>query len=142
MSGAEGPFFIDTNILIYAIDTQDAAKHNRSRALIESLPHDAIVLSAQVINEFFFTVTRKLRRPLALADAEAAVRALSSFRILALDHRLSLSAIELVRKHQLSVWDALVVQSALDARCRTLYSEDFQHGRKYGDVRVVNPFVP
>ena len=99
------------------------------------------MLSAQVINEFYFAVTRRLRRPLSLPDAEAAVRALSSFRILPLDHRLSLSAIELVRKQQLSIWDALIVQSALDARCRTLYSEDFQHNRKYGGVRVVNPFV-
>lgn len=141
MSDAEGPYFLDTNILVYAADGRDAAKQARSRALIESLPAESIVVSAQVMNEFYFTVTRKMKPPLAASDAESATRALSAFRILPLDHRVSLAAIVLARKHQLSIWDALIVQSAMDARCATLFSEDFQHGRKYGAVRVVNPFA-
>lgn len=140
MSEVEGPFFLDSNVLIYAFDTADPAKQARSRTLIESLPPEAIVLSTQVVHEFYFTVTRKLRRPLAIADAEAAVRGLSGFRILPLDYRLSLAAMELVRKHGLSIWDALIVESALDGGCRTLFSEDFQEGRKYGPVKVENPF--
>ena len=141
MSDAEGPFFLDSNILIYAFDTQEPAKRARSRALIESLPAESIVLSAQVVNEFYFTVTRKLRRPMPAAGAEEAVRGLSGFRILPLDHRLSLAAMEIVRKHQLSIWDALIVQSAIDGKCRTLFSEDFHNHRKYGALKVVNPFV-
>ena len=141
MSEAEGPFFLDSNILIYAFDTREPKKRARSRALIESLPAESIVLSAQVVNEFFFTVTRKLRRPLSAAEAEKAVRGLSGFRILPLDHRLSLASMEIVRKHQLTIWDALIVQSALESRCRTLFSEDFQNGRRYGTLRVVNPFA-
>jgi predicted nucleic acid-binding protein len=140
MSEGEGPFFLDSNILIYAFDTLEPVKRARSRALIERLPAEAIVLSAQVVNEFYFTVTGKLRRRVPLAEAEEAVRGLSGFRILPLDHRLSMSAMELVRKHQLSIWDALIVQSALEGRCRTLFSEDFQDGRKYGSLKVTNPF--
>ena len=140
MSGVEGPVFLDSNILIYAFDTEEPAKRARSRELVESLPAESIVLSAQVLNEFYYTVTRKLRRPVPPAEAEEAVRGLSGFRILPLDHRLSLAAMGLVRKHQLSIWDALIVQSATDGRCRTLVSEDFQHGRKYGTVTVSNPF--
>ena len=141
MSDAEGPFFLDSNILIYAFDTQEPVKRARSRALIESLPAEAIVLSAQVVNEFYFTVTRKLRRPLPAADAEAAVRGLSGFRIVPLDYRLSLAGMEIVREHQVSIWDALIVQSAIEGKCRTLFSEDFQSGRNYGDLRVINPFA-
>ena len=141
MSEAEGPFFLDSNILIYAFDTAEPVKRARSRALIESLPAEAIVLSAQVVNEFYFTVTRKLRRPLLAAQAEEAVRGLSGFRILPLDYKLSMAAMELVRKHQLSIWDALVLESALDGKCRTLFSEDFQDGRKYGALTVTNPFA-
>ncbi len=141
MSEAEGPFFLDSNILIYAFDTAEPVKRARSRALIESLPAEAIVLSAQVVNEFYFTVTRKLRRPLLAAQAEEAVRGLSGFRILPLDYKLSVAAMELVRKHQFSIWDALVLESALDGKCRTLFSEDFQDGRKYGALTVTNPFA-
>jgi predicted nucleic acid-binding protein len=141
MSDAEGPFFLDSNILIYAFDTREPVKRARSRALIESLPAESIVLSAQVVDEFYFTTTRKLRRPLSAAEAEAAVRGLSGFRILPLDHRLSLAAMELVRKHPLSIWDGLIVQSAIDGKCRTLFSEDFQSGRKYGALKVINPFA-
>ena len=141
MSEAEGPFFLDSNVLIYALDTQEPVKRARSRALIEGLPAESIVLSAQVVNEFYFTVTRKLRRPLPAAEAEAAVRGLSGFRILPLDHRLSLAAMEIVRKHQLSIWDALIVQSAIEGKCRTLFSEDFHNGRKYGALKIMNPFA-
>ena len=141
MSEAEGPFFLDSNILIYAFDTAEPVKRARSRSLIESLPAEAIVLSAQVVNEFYFTVTRKLRRPLPAAHAEEAVRGLSGFRILPLDYKLSVAAMELVRKHQLSIWDALILESALDGKCRTLFSEDFQEGRKYGALTVTNPFA-
>lgn len=141
MSGAEGPFFLDSNILIYAFDTQEPKKRARSQALIEDLPAEAIVLSAQVVNEFYFTVTRKLRRPLPAADAEAAVRGLSGFRIVPLDYRLSLAGMEIARKHQLSIWDALIVQGAIEGKCRTLFSEDFQNGRRYGDLKVINPFA-
>lgn len=141
MSEGEGPFFLDSNILIYAFDTAEPRKRARSRALIESLPAEAIVLSAQVVNEFYFTVTRKLSRKVPAAEAEEAVRGLSGFRVLPLDYRLSMAAMELVRKHPLSIWDALIVESALEGRCRTLFSEDFQDGRKYGTLKVINPFV-
>jgi|JI6StandDraft_1071083.scaffolds.fasta_scaffold130766_2 predicted nucleic acid-binding protein len=141
MSGAEGPYFLDSNVLIYAFDTEEPKKRARSRELIESLPAEGIVLSSQVVNEFYFTVTRKLRRPLPLVDAEEAVRGFSGFRVLPLDHRLTMGAMEMVRKHQLSIWDALIVQSAIEGRCRTLFSEDFQDGRKYGTLKLVNPFV-
>ena len=141
MSGGEGPFFLDSNILIYAFDTGEPRKRAKSRALIESLPAESIVLSAQVVNEFYFTVTRKLSRKAPAAQAEEAVRGLSGFRILPLDYRLSLAAMELIRKHQLSIWDALIVESALEGRCRTLFSEDFQDGRKYGSLKVTNPFL-
>ncbi len=140
MSEAEGPFFLDSNILIYAFDTAEPAKRTRSRALIESLPPSAIVLSAQVLNEFYFTVTRKLRPALPAATAEEAVRGLGGFRILPVDYRLSIAAMGLVRKHQLSIWDALIVESAIDGGCRTLFSEDFQDGRKYGALKVTDPF--
>ena len=140
MSEGDGPYFLDSNVLIYAFDTAEPAKRERSRALIASLPPGAIVLSAQVINEFYFTVTRKLRPAVPPAAAEEAVRGLSGFRILPVDYRLSLAAMELVRKQQLSIWDALIVESAIDGGCRTLFSEDLQNGRKYGPVTVTNPF--
>lgn len=140
MSEDEGPFFLDSNILIYAFDTAEPRKRALSRELIESLPAESIVLSAQVVNEFYYTVTRKLRRPVPAADAEEAVRGLSGFRIQPLDYRLSMAGMELVRKHQLSIWDALIVGSAIEGRCRTLFSEDFQDGRTYGTVRVASPF--
>ncbi len=141
MSESEGPFFLDSNILIYAFDTLEPVKRARSRALIERLPAEDIVLSTQVVNEFYFAVTRKLRRPVPAVAAEEAVRGFSGFRVLPLDYKLSMSAMELVRKHQLSIWDALIIESALQGRCRTLFSEDFQDGRKYGTLKVQNPFV-
>ena len=46
----------------------------------------------------------------------------------------------LARKQRLSVWDALIVESARARGCRRLLSEDLQHGREFGSVRIENPF--
>ena len=51
------------------------------------------------------------------------------------------SAVALARDHSVAFYDALIVAAAIEAGCETLYSEDFQHGRRFGDCTIVNPFL-
>jgi len=132
--------FVDTNVLVYADDDAAVEKQARARELIQELFESGNgVLSLQVLREYFVTATGKLG--IAAEAARRKVEIYSRFDIAGSDVADLLAAIDLYRLHGLSLWDALVVQSALAARCSVLYSEDLQHGRQFGALRVENPFA-
>ena len=135
------PYFVDTNVLVYADDRSAGVKRDRARELIRRALRDGRArLSTQVLAEYFAVATRKLG--LASATARRRVEiyaALSVFRP-AVDDLLA--AIDLHRLHGLSIWDALVVRSARASGCRVLYSEDLQHGQSFDGVQVIDPFRP
>ncbi len=132
--------FFDTNVVVYAYDGNAGAKRERAMALIEAHVQAAtLVLSTQVLVEAYNTLVRA-----ALLDKETAlevVEALSEERVVATDAALVVRALRLSQRHQLSHWDGLIVQAAMDSGCSVLFSEDLQAGMRFGDVEVVNPFV-
>jgi predicted nucleic acid-binding protein len=132
--------FFDTNVIVYAHDRNADVKRNRARALIEAHVRSGdIVLSTQVLIESYNALQRAalLKREAALAVVEA----LADEHVVATDSDSVLRAIRLSQRHQLSHWDGLIVQAALDAGCAALYSEDMQAGMRFGDLEVVNPFA-
>jgi predicted nucleic acid-binding protein len=135
------PSFVDTNVLIYAEDRDAKAKHVIARDLVGSLwdSQDG-VLSVQVLQEFYVNVTRKLNKPLASAPALEIVRQYLTWTIVENTGKLLTDAAELQQKAQLSFWDAMIVQAAVDAGCERLYSEDMNAGQRFGSVLIVNPF--
>ncbi len=130
--------FLDTNVLVYAFDARDPGKQARAVELLESGPR--FVVSAQVLGEFYVTVTRKLAEPLEEAVAADAVERLAALRVIPIDGRVSIAAIETARLHQLSYWDALILEAAAFAGCDVLLTEDLAHGSVLRGVRVENPF--
>jgi predicted nucleic acid-binding protein len=132
--------FFDTNILVYAQDPVEAAKHTLARALIEeAIEDESFVVSTQVLMEFYATTVR--RRLLGPAQALELVRHWSRLDTVPHTADLVVRGLELHQAHSLSLWDGLIVQAALDARCGILLSEDLQHGRRFGDLIVSNPFL-
>ncbi len=135
-----GKVFVDTNVLVYAMDDADPAKQACARELMSSARAESHAVSPQVLQEFYNAVTRKLARPVAPEDAALAVRALARLTVVPADAELVIAAIEIHRRHQLSLWDALILQAALNGGCGRLLSEDLQHGFRIGSVVVENPF--
>jgi predicted nucleic acid-binding protein len=135
-----GKAFLDTNVLVYLFDTDFQAKQRRAREVLEAEGSSAAV-STQVLQEFYVTVTRKLGRPMPERDAEAAVLELTGLEVVPVDGPLVLSGIARSRKDHLSLWDALVVEAALQGGCGRLLTEDLQDGRRFGSLRVENPFA-
>jgi predicted nucleic acid-binding protein len=135
-----GPFFIDTNVLVYADDLDAGPKCEAARALLRKVvPSGEAVLSIQVLQEYFAVATRRLGLP---ADsARARVETLGQLEVVTPRVEDLVAAIDLHRLHSLSIWDALIVRAALVSGCRVLYTEDLQHGRRYASVEVVNPFL-
>jgi predicted nucleic acid-binding protein len=133
--------FLDTNVLVYLFDTDDSTKQHRVRDLLSSSELRAqVILSTQVLQEFYVSVTRKLATPLDLDTAFQAVQDLTAFPIVQIDPSLILLAIQRSSKAKVSFWDALIVEAALVAGATLLYSEDFQDGAVFGALRVKNPF--
>jgi predicted nucleic acid-binding protein len=135
------PVFVDTNIWVYAVDTADPAKHERALEAVAPTPGRDIVVSTQVLAEFYAVVTRKLAVPVTPGDAEAMVRLLMALPVVAIDASLLASAVAGSREWQISIWDALIIRAAEAAGCRRVLTEDLADGRAYGSVVVENPLA-
>lgn len=97
--------------------------------------------SAQVLEEFFVTVVKKASRPLSAAQAIEWIEQFIAFPCQSVDHQLVPIAIELSERHKISYWTATIVAAAGALAAHTVYSEDLNHGQRYGKIRVVNPFA-
>jgi predicted nucleic acid-binding protein len=137
-----GPAFVDTNVWVYAVDHADPVKQARAREVLGDASGAPLITSAQVLGEFYATVTRKLAQPVAHADAARMVERMRRLPVVEVDADRVMAAIEGSRSWQVSYWDALIVVAAQAAGCSRLLSEDLRSGATYGGVRVENPFAP
>ena len=132
--------FFDTNVLVYVFDRTEPHKQALAQDLVtEHMSQGDMVLSTQVLQELYVTLTRK--KQLGAADALEVVTTFAQERIVPASADMVLRGLALSQQRQLSAWDALILQAALDAGCTTLYSEDFQAGARFDDLVVVNPFA-
>jgi len=131
--------FFDSNVLVYTDDADSRAKQRRALDLLAASRRDGSgVVSTQVLSEYFVAATRKLGVDPAVARRK--VELFARLNLAVLDLEDVLAAIDLHRLHQIAFWDALIVRAAQESGCGVLYSEDMQHGRRFGGVDVVNPF--
>ena len=132
---------LDTNIWVYAVSSAPAEHDKKIKAIrLIAMPRSG--LSAQVLQEFFVTVTRKIQQPLAREVALQWVERMAQLPCLPIDPGLVRRAIEFINRHQISYWDGAILAAAQMLGASTVYSEDLNHGQTYDGVRVVNPFVP
>jgi predicted nucleic acid-binding protein len=135
-------FFLDTNIFVYSFDRESADKAQRATQLIrQAVATRKGIVSYQVVQEFFNVALRRFAQPMTVAEAEQYLGTI--FRpLLAVQSSQALysEALRLKDRHQLFWYDSLIVAAALESQCSVLYSEDFQHGQSFGDLRVENPF--
>ena len=136
-------FFLDTNIFVYSFDQSAAAKAGKAAQLIrEALTTRKGVISYQVAQEFFNVALRRFSQPMQAADAEQYLSTV--FRPLLGVHSsqaLYAEALHLHAQSGLSWYDSLIVSAAIQARCDLLFTEDLQHGQRFGGLQVRNPFL-
>ena len=135
-----GKPFVDTNILVYAHDFTQSAKHQRAKAVIEELwQSGGGVLSTQVLQELCINLRRKTVRPLSIDETRKLVEDYSSWDVVVNTPESVLQALDLESRYQISFWDALIIHAAIQCEAAVVYSEDLADGQTYGSVRVVNP---
>ncbi|MCP4755336.1 MAG: PIN domain-containing protein [Proteobacteria bacterium] len=135
-------FFLDTNILVYAYDDSEPEKKSRAGdLLVNGLRSENAVVSTQVFGEFFNVATRHIANPYSAAEAEEILRTFSSVEVVEIATATIWRAIDPHKTYQTSYWDSLILSTAEQAGCGTVYSEDFNHNQVYNGITVVNPFV-
>jgi predicted nucleic acid-binding protein len=137
MNGAK--VFVDTNVLLYWMDMENTPKATRAREWIDACwDFGAGRLSWQVLHEFYWNATKKMKVP---ADqARRHIQLFTNWQPDGMDLEVVQRCWYWIDKAQLSYWDGLILASAERLECSILLSEDFQSGRDYEGVRVVNPF--
>jgi len=134
--------FVDTNILVYAYDRTAGSKFERARELMERLWDTGEgVVSTQVLEEFYVSVTGKIPQPLKPEGARDIVADLGTWRVVLLEVSDVLKASRLSERFSLSFWDGLILAAAQKQGATIVWSEDFSHGQTYDEATVRNPFV-
>jgi predicted nucleic acid-binding protein len=135
--------FIDTNILVYAYDSEAGRKHDLAMELMDSLWIAGNgILSTQVLCEFFVTVTGKIPNPISIDRARQIIEDYaSSWRVIIITQDIILTAIDIMKNYALSFWDALIWSAAKHSGAMRIYTEDFQHGLAIDGVECTDPFL-
>lgn len=140
MPAAEDRFFVDTNVLLYSVDAAQAQRYDRARAWLAALWETGKGrLSWQVLHEFYVNAERKAG--MARKPARDQVEAFAQWRPVEMSLGLIRRGWQWMDRAQLSYWDSLIVAAAERAGCAWLLSEDFQAGRRFASVTIVNPFL-
>jgi predicted nucleic acid-binding protein len=135
--------FLDTNIIVYAFDRSFPEKSKIARTLITDGAADKqAIISYQVVHEFINVALRGFRLAIVKSDLESFVlTALFPMMAISSSPALTIDALRLHNESQLAWYDSLIIAAALQGGCKVLYSEDMQHGRRFGDLVVQNPFL-
>ena len=136
--------FLDSNVLVYLYDVDAPEKQSVSRSLLKKVTEQSdldYVISTQVLQEFYVTVTRKFARTLSEQEVLLAMTGLRTFPTVQVDVPMIFEAIELGRRFKLSFWDSLIVSAASSAGCSRVLSEDLQHGMRIDSLTIENPFL-
>lgn len=133
-------FSLDTNVLIYAIDPSQSAKHSAAQALLEQALNQAWPVALQVLGEFYSATTRK--KVLSRADAARTVKLWSELlRPCAASAHSFTHALGYSSRTGAQFWDALILATCAEHGVKRLYTEDAGPQKQALGVALVNPFV-
>jgi predicted nucleic acid-binding protein len=131
--------FVDTNILVYAVEGLETPKPQTARELLR---RPDLALSVQVLNEFYHTVTSPRReRPLSHQEAIGWLELWKRFPVQDLTLRVHEAGVRDRDRYRIGIYDAMIVAAARALGCRTILSEDLNEGQDYDGVVAMNPFA-
>jgi predicted nucleic acid-binding protein len=138
-----GVDFLDTNVLVYAMDEATPAKRKIAEMLVsEARSLGTGIISSQVIQETLNVATRKFTTTLSQDDIDVLLRDvwIPMMKVLP-SYDLFQKAQQLHFRYQFSFYDSLIIAAAQIAGCKRLFTEDLQHGQVIDGLKIVNPFL-
>ena len=142
MSGETHLCFVDTNVLMYALDKGMSPKKQIARRLVQELMEgNRTRVSTQVLQELYVVLTRKVSHRCSNEDALAVLDDLTAWPLTVVDYAAIRAAADLAERSKLSFWDALIVISAARAGAAMIYTEDLNDGQEILGIRISNPLA-
>lgn len=133
--------FVDTNILVYAHDLDAGKKHEIARAIVTELwESQSGVISTQVLQELYVTLTRKIPSPLKRAQVRRILNNYLAWNVAVNDGSTILQASEIEESYSISFWDAMIVSAAYMKNAAMILTEDLNEGQQMEGITIVNPF--
>ena len=134
--------FVDTNILVYAHDLDASVKHDQAAEIVGQLWETRNgVLSTQVLQEFYVTLTRKVSSTLSKLEARKLLQKYSNWQVVLNDSAIISQASEIEESYNLSFWDALIISAAYSQDVPMILTEDLTHGQIIEGILIKNPFL-
>lgn len=138
----EGKVFIDTKVLVYAYDASAGEKHTMSLEIMENLWDSGNgIISSQVLQEFFVSITKKISKPLNLITAKEIVKDLLKWKMVIINGEIILEAIDIHSQHKYSFWDSVIIAAAIEGGAGTILSEDLSDKHVIKGITINNPFI-
>ncbi len=136
-------YFLDTNIFVYSLDPVDPRKARIAEELVtRGVGSRMGVISYQVVQEFMNVSLRQFKATMTVAELELYFfKVLLPMMTIPSSSGLFLEGLRLQAAGQIAWYDSLVVAAAIQGGCEVFYSEDMQHGRRFGDLVIQNPFL-
>lgn len=133
--------FVDTNIFIYAYDVSSAEKHQLALDLVSELWDSGRgCLSIQVLQEFYVNLTMKIPHPLTPLETTRIIDDLGQWRLHKPELKSVIEAIQIQQRNKISFWDAMIICSAKELGCKTIWTEDLNPNQIYEGIKAINPF--
>jgi len=134
--------FVDTNILVYAHDLDAENKHKIAKETIFKLWESKLgVLSTQVFQEFYVTLTKKIPNPIDKVIVRRLIKRYFSWEVVINNPEIIIQASEIEENYKISFWDALIVSAAFSQNAATILTEDLNHGQYIEGIKIKNPFL-
>ena len=130
---------LDTNILVYAVDAREGRKRELATRIIEAAIELDCPLALQAVEEFYAAATSKLKLGAKVAAARAA-QLIAGFDTFGYSVHAVRAALDEAPKGRFSYWDSVLLASAAEVGCTTIFSEDMADGARFGSIVVANPF--
>lgn len=134
--------FVDTNILVYAHDADAREKHATAAKSVADLWESRNgIISTQVLQELYTTLTRKVATPVTRNTARRLIRNYLTWEVVLNDGAIILHASEIEENYRLSFWDGLIVAAAYSKNAAIILTEDLNHDQRIEGIRIQNPFL-
>jgi predicted nucleic acid-binding protein len=138
----ESKVFIDTNVLVYAYDASAGEKHKMALEIMENLwDLGNGIISSQVLQEFFVSITKKISNPLNVITAKEIIKDLLKWKTVIIDGEIILEAIDIHSQHKYSFWDSVIIAAAIEGGAGTILSEDLSDKQVIKGIIIKNPFT-
>lgn len=133
--------FIDTNIIVYTLDSENIIKQEKAKVILDHFySNQNYIISTQVVQEFCNVAMKKIEPRVPEKMLSEFIATFPSRQIELINLNTIERALTVKIQYKYSFWDSLIIASAINAGCNILFTEDLKDHQIIDNLMIVNPF--